>query len=131
MVVERGKIREFARATGSTNRAYLEGDSPPIPPTFLASAALWQPPETPRPSEALGMDPARVLHGEQEFRFHGPPVCAGARLSVEIRVDSVTEKTGQRGGVMRLARIVTDFVDDTGRLVAESFSTTIETEAQR
>jgi hypothetical protein len=129
MVVERGKIREFARATGSTNPAYLEDEQPPVPPTFLASAAHWQPAGVPKPYEALGFDLARVLHGEQEFRFHGPPVRAGARLTVEIRIESVTEKAGRRGGTMRFARVATDFVDESGRLVAQAFATTIETEA--
>jgi hypothetical protein len=131
MVIERGKIREFARATGSTNPAYLDDEHPPVPPTFLASSALWQPTDVPRAYEALGMDLRRVLHGEQEFRFYGPPVRAGVRLAVEIRIESVTEKVGRRGGTMRVARVATDFADETGRLVAQSFSTTIETEAQR
>jgi hypothetical protein len=130
MLVERGKIREFARATGSSKPAYLEDEHPPVPATFLATAALWQPEGVPRPYEALGMDLARVLHGEQEFRFHGPPVRAGARLAVEIRIESVTEKAGRRGGTMRFARVATDFVDETGRLVAQAFATTIETEAR-
>jgi acyl dehydratase len=127
MTVERGKIREFARATGSTNPAYLEEDTPPVPPTFFTSAVFWQPADAKRPYEALGMDQRRVLHGEQEFRFFGPPVRAGARLSVEVRIESVVEKEGRRGGTMRLARVVTEFTDDQGQLVARARSTTIET----
>jgi hypothetical protein len=128
-VVELGKIREFARATGSTNPAYFEDPDPPVPPTFLMAAAFWQPPGVPRPYAALGMDLRRVLHGEQEFRFHGPPPRAGTRLTVEIRIESVVEKAGKRGGTMRFARVATDFVDDAGRAVAQGFATTIETEA--
>jgi len=41
----------------------------------------------------------------------------------------LTEKTGRRGGTMRFARVATDFVDEADRLVAQSFATTIETEA--
>ena len=37
MTVERGKIREFAKATMSENPDYLERESPPIEPTFLTS----------------------------------------------------------------------------------------------
>jgi hypothetical protein len=127
MTVERGKIREFARATGSANQAYLEEATPPAPPTFLTSAVFWQPADAKRPYEALGMDLRRVLHGEQEFRFFGPPVRAGATLSVEVRIESVVEKEGRRGGTMRLARVVTEFIDDEGQLVARARSTTIET----
>ena len=127
MRIEPGKIREFAQATGSENPAYFEDDCPPVPPTFLMSAALWQPRDSPRPHEALGMDRRRVLHGEQEFRFHGPPPRGGTTLSVTIRIESVTTKTGRRGGTMRIGRIVTDFADETGQLVAQGYSTTIET----
>ncbi len=40
MVVERGKIREFARATKSSNPDYLEGDHPLSPVTFLSVVGL-------------------------------------------------------------------------------------------
>lgn len=127
MVVERGKIREFARATGQTHPAYFEDEHPPIPPTFLVTAAFWQPPDAPRPYEALGMELHRVLHGEQEYRFYGALPRAGSRLSVELRIESVEEKQGRKGGTMRLARVVTDFRDEGGALVAQGLSTTIET----
>ena len=130
LVVERGKIREFARATGSTNPAYLEDERPPVPPTFLMSAAHWLPADAPRPYEALGFDLRRVLHGEQEFRFRCPLPRAGDRLTVEIRIDSLSEKAGRRGGTMRFGRVVTDFTGPGGNLVAQGFATTIETEPQ-
>ena len=127
MLIERGKIREFARATRLTDSAYFDDEAPPIPPTFLATAAFWQPDDVPRPYEALGMDLRRVLHGEQEYRFYGPLPRAGSRLRVELRVESVEEKRGRKGGSMRLAHVVTDFYDDHGALVAQGRSTTIET----
>ena len=43
--VERGKIREFARATGSSSPEYLDAANPVVPPTFLATVVFWQPPE--------------------------------------------------------------------------------------
>jgi N-terminal half of MaoC dehydratase len=127
MVVELGKVREFARATGATHPAYFEDEHPPIPPTFLMAAALWQPDDVPRPYVALGMDLRRVLHGEQEFRFHGPLPRAGDRLTVEIRIESVEEKEGRRGGTMRLAHIVSEFTNEAGEVVAHARATTIET----
>ncbi len=128
MTVERGKIQEFARATGATDPAYF-GERPPVPPTFLISAAHWRPLDAPLPYESLGMDLRRVLHGEQEFRFHGAPPRAGERLTVEVRIESLTSKQSRRGGQMRVAHIVTDFTDEHGRLVAEARSTTLETGA--
>jgi hypothetical protein len=128
MAVERGKVHEFARATGATDPAYFS-ERPPVPPTFLISAAHWRPPGTPLPYEAIGMDLRRVLHGEQEFRFHGAPVLAGTTLTVEVRLESLTAKASKRGGLMRVARIVTEFTDEDGVVVAEGIATTLETGA--
>jgi hypothetical protein len=130
MTVELGKVREFARATQATHPHLVDAEAPPITPTFLMSAALWQPPDAPQPYEALGMELERLLHGEQEFEFFGPPPGVGRRLAVEVLIESIVEKRGRRGGVMRVGRIVTNFVDETGTLVARSRTTAIETEAQ-
>lgn len=40
--VERGKIREFALATGSRDPRFLDEPVPAIPPTFLMTAVYWQ-----------------------------------------------------------------------------------------
>jgi hypothetical protein len=127
MVVERGKIREFARATMSHNPAYLDDPVAVSPPTFLQTASFWAPPAGPNPSGAGGMNLARVLHGGQEFVFFGPPPRAGARLTVTSRLDKEYEKEGRRGGTMKFVESVTSFFDETGKLVAESRATIIET----
>lgn len=126
--IELGKVHEFARATGASHPDYFSGDTPPIPPTFLTVAAFWQPENMPRPYEALGMDLKRVLHGEQQYSFFGDePIRAGDVLDVEVRIEEVRTSEGRRGGTMRLARIVTDFRDGSGTLIARGRSTTIET----
>lgn len=124
--VERGKIREFARATKARDGSYFDDPQPVAPPTFLASAALWATPE----SSAL--DPgevnwARILHGEQEYVFHGPPPRAGQTLVARQRVEDQYEKQGRRGGTMRFFVVVTEFRTPDGVLVAEGRSTVIET----
>ena len=127
MVVERGKVREFARATKSRNASYAgaPGDTPVSPGTFLAAAAFWQPPES-NPLVSSGIDLRRVLHGEQEFVFHGPPPTVGQVLAGVSRIDSIREKAGKRGGTMTFCEIVTEFRAN-DRLVAEARSTIIET----
>jgi len=124
--VELGKIREFARATLSANPEYLDDPAPVAPPTFLITARVWQPPEC---SVWHGVDRelARVLHGEQEFVFHGPLPEAGGRLRAVERIDDVYEKVGRRGGVMHFTVITTEFRDGDGQLVAESRQTQIAT----
>jgi N-terminal half of MaoC dehydratase len=127
MVVERGKVREFARATMSHNPEYLDDPVPVAPVTFLQTASFWAPANAARPSGAGGMNLARVLHGGQEFVFFGPPPRSGTKLTVSSRLDKEYEKEGRRGGTMKFAESVTSFVDEHGRLVAESRAIVIET----
>jgi hypothetical protein len=127
MVVEWGKIREFARATQSDQADYLEDEQAVVPPTFLISAAFWQARDSNPGWRALNIDPHRLLHGDQEFVFFGEPPRAGDRLTAQMRIESVFEKEGKRGGTMRFAISVTDFTDESGRLVAQSRGTAIET----
>lgn len=128
MVVELGKVKEFARATKSSNPEYSgePGDSPVIPGTFLMSAAFWQHDEN-SPLHGAKLNWHRLLHGEQEFVFHGTPPRAGDVLTGVARVDRVYEKAGKRGGSMSFAETVTEFRDAGGTLVAESRGTLIET----
>lgn len=128
VVVEEGKVREFARATKSSHPDYLTGDAPPAvsPVTFLASSAFWQGPESSPWGEAK-LNWQRILHGEQEFTFPGPPPAAGTVLTAEARIDRVYEKEGKRGGTMAFAEAVIEYRDETGAVVAESRATIIET----
>jgi hypothetical protein len=126
MTVERGKVREFARATMSDNPEYLEDPVPPIEPTFLTSVSFWTPAGRSVFSK-VKMDLRRVLHGGQEYTFHGPPPRAGQDLTVQTRVAEVYEKEGKRGGTMTFVVTVTEFRDEDDNLVAEARSTAIET----
>lgn len=124
--VERGKVREFAVATGSQNPAYLEGENPTMPPTFLTTQRFWQT-ATSNPWELVEFSPSRGLHAEQEFTFHGPPPKAGTRLSGVSKITNIFEKEGRRGGTMTFVEMVTEYRDETGALVAEAKMTGVET----
>lgn len=124
--IERGKIREFARATKARDGSYLSDPNPVTPPTFLTSAAFWATPES-LPLRQADINWARILHGEQEYVFHGPPPRAGQTLLAQQRVEDEYTKQGRRGGSMRFLIIVTEFRTPDGELVAESRSTVIET----
>jgi len=127
MWVERGKIREFAVATGSTNPAYFDRDDPVVTPTFLTSVVFWQPPEANAIYREIDMNLARILHGEQEFVFLGVPPRAGTRLHAQTVVEEIYDKQGRRGGAMTFVVTRTDFTDDDGIVVAQSRATAIET----
>jgi hypothetical protein len=126
MPLEVGKVREFARATQSRNPAY-SGPDAVIPATFLTHARLAWEPRDQGQIEKLGFDMRRILHGEEEYVFHGPPPAVGQTLTVETRTESRWEKEGKRGGTMRFARIVNEFRDAAGTLVAEQRSVVVET----
>ena len=81
--VEHGKLREFTRAIGETS---IDPDDPAavIPPTFLATAMWWEH-EDSNPLLAANLDPARMLHVEQEYVFHGPPPPVGLRTRLSGR----------------------------------------------
>jgi len=123
--IERGKIREFAKATGSKNADYDKADAP-VPPTFLTTAGnFWR--SGVHPTAELGFELARVLHGEEEFEFFGPPPHAGDTLTFSTRIGEQWEKEGKRGGTMRFAQLITEFRNGAGELVAEKRTTMIET----
>lgn len=122
VVVERGKIREFAVAMQSDDPAY-RGPDAVVPPTFLTSATQWAP-ESAR--VGLGFDRRRLLHGEQEYVFHGPPPRAGQVLRAVEQVVDRYSKPGNRGGQMNFAVVVTEYRDPDGVLMAEARGTFIE-----
>jgi hypothetical protein len=128
--IERGKIREFARATLSSHSAYLDDPHPVSPPTFLTTMFFWQedaPGHNPWP--LVRLDPKRGMHAEQEYVFYGPPPRAGAHLTCQSRIEGVFSKEGRRGGRLTFAVMVTEFHDKaTGALVARARMTGVETE---
>lgn len=128
MAVERGKIREFARATMSDNAAYLDDEHAPIPPTFLTTSSFWQPHEATLLWKEIDIDLRRLLHGEQEYVFPKGPPRAGTKLTAQTRVERIFDKEGKRGGTMTFVVTVTDFTDESGEVVAQARSTAIETE---
>jgi N-terminal half of MaoC dehydratase len=130
MEVELGKIREFACATRSSNPAYLVAERPVSPATFLMSALFWS------PGAGIGLDGrtidgdvdlGRVLHGGQEFVFHGEPPRAGTRLVGRSRIDADYTKEGRRGGTLRFIEVVQEFRTTDGRPVADVRNTMIIT----
>jgi hypothetical protein len=128
MEVERGKIRELARAVQATHESYASA-TPTIPPTFLTTTFFWEEwVDGANPWRAVNMDQRRGMHAEQEYIFHGPPPRAGTRLHCRSRIAEIYEKQGKRGGTLTFAVMVTEFRDDEGHLVAEARMTGVETE---
>lgn len=130
MHIERGKIREFAKAIKDDDPLYFDeeyakreadGIMPPV--TFLQTMVLWddgggrvRPP----------LDLKRALHGEQEFELLRP-IYAGDVLTAISRIADVYEKPGRRGGTMTFLVTETEFTNQRGEAVARARQVTIET----
>ncbi len=129
MVVERGKIMEFARAILDDNPVYF-GEDPPITPTFTMAQAHWPMPEGGAGQgelfRKLGLDLLRVLHGGQEFEYLGE-VKVGDVLSATSKIADVYEKEGKKGGTLTFVVSETTFTNQRGEDVLISRSTIVQT----
>jgi acyl dehydratase len=122
VTVERGKIKDFARAIGDLNPAYLDdrvgaasewGDII-APPTFMTTFRAEG--ETGNLLKELGTDISRVLHGEQEFELHRP-IRPGESFVCRSRITDIYEKTGRSGPMAFVAR-ETAVTDNANEIVA-------------
>ena len=111
--VERGKIKEFARAIGDLSPFYLDDDvgraSPwgdiIAPPTFPITFKDERH-DTVSFLKDLGTDISRILHGEQEFE-HWKPIRPGDTLLCRGRISDIYEKSGKSGPMAFVVRETT------------------------
>jgi acyl dehydratase len=118
--VERGKIKEFARAIGDLNPFYIDdrigqasewGDII-APPTF-ATTFRDETMDTNALLRDLGTDISRILHGEQEFEMLRP-IQPGQTYVCRTRILDIYEKTGKSGPMAFVVRetAITDRAND-------------------
>jgi len=121
--VERGKIKEFARAIGDLNPCYLDdrvgaasewGDLI-APPTF-AVTFRDETADTGAMLRDLGADISRILHGEQEFELFRP-LQPGQTYLCRARIVDIYEKSGRSGPMAFVVRETT-ITDRTNDVVA-------------
>ena len=111
--VERGKIKEFARAIGDLSPFYLDdevGRASPwgdiiAPPTFPITFKDERN-DTVSFLKDLGTDISRILHGEQEFE-HFKPIRPGDTLLCRGRISDIYEKSGKSGPMAFVVRETT------------------------
>lgn len=140
MPIERGKIREYAVATGAARPAYLDDPKAPVPPTFLATVVFWQPiGETVRSPEVLSAcaeagvaaDFGSLLSLEQEYVYHGPLPRAGETLHTAERLRDIRLKHNREGRAMVMVRFTVSFHDERGDLRAECHYTSAYVHRER
>ena len=121
--VEPGRLRFFLDTLAESNPLYRDETTAraagyaatPVPPTYLFCLEMM---DATVPFEfltALGIDLARVLHGEQRFDYHAP-VVVGDTLTFRPRVTGVTDK---KGGAMTLIVVDTPVTNQNGVHVAD------------
>ena len=132
VTVEAGFLKFFAKATGETDPVYFAEDAAkaaghpaiPMPPTYLFSLAMSAPAKRGGvfdPENGLGVDMARVLHGEQSFSYH-QPIHAGDTLTLTTTTSDIYAK---KGGALEFIVQDTQAVDATGTLRAEMRTVTV------
>jgi acyl dehydratase len=106
--VERGASVKLAEAIGDDQTAYAEGTA--VPPTFPTTFNF----RLPVPS-LRAIDPARFIHGEQEFAYERP-LRAGDRVTCVAKIADVNEKE-TRLGTATFILVETEGRDERGELV--------------
>lgn len=102
IVIEAGKIKEFARAIGLENPIYFKKEAAlqqgfeniPVPPTFATVIDFWNDQDFYQLFGFLNLQPENVLHGEQSYEYVGN-IYAGDRISAEVTVKEISHKKGK------------------------------------
>ena len=129
VAVEPFQLRLFAKAIGETNPIYLEEEAAKkagyrntlAPPTFANSLSLSQPdPFGHWP--AMGIELAKVLHGEQKFEYFAP-ICAGDTITLQ---DEITDIYDKKDGAMEFMVTETTVKNQDGELVGKMTSVLVQ-----
>jgi len=129
VAVEPFQLRLFAKAIGETNPIYLKEEAAKAaghrnmlaPPTFANSLSLSQPdPFGHWP--AMGIELAKVLHGEQKFEYFAP-ICAGDTITLQ---DEITDIYDKKDGAMEFMVSETTVTNQDGELVGKMTSVLVQ-----
>jgi acyl dehydratase len=122
VLVESGRLRFFAKATGQTDPLYTDEVAARaaghpgllVPPTFLFCLEMESPDATAM-HERLGLDFRRLLHGEQRFRYHAS-AHAGDTLRFAPRIEDIYDK---KAGALEFVVRATQVHNQHGQHVAD------------
>ena len=128
-LVELGKLRFFAKATGETKPLYSNTEAAqaagysgvPIPPTYLFSLDLDSDELLPVVS-VLGLDIGRVLHGTQEFEYFAP-ICVGDQILVTSKIKDIFDK---KNGALDFVVLENSYTNQQGVLAAKATCTLVQ-----
>lgn len=115
VLVERGRLRLFAKATGQDDPVYVDEAAAraaghpdlPVPPTFLFGLEL----EMPDPFAwitDLGVDMTQVLHGTQSFAYDAMAYAGDTLTATSTITDVYSKKGGALEFVQRRTAVTRD-----------------------
>lgn len=122
--VEPGRLRYFLDTIGERNPVFRDAGAAraagyaaqPVPPTYLFCLEMMDADDPFAFLAELGIDLARVLHGEQRFAYHAP-VVVGDALTFASTIAAVAEK---KGGALTIVTVQTRVTNQDGRHVADA-----------
>ncbi len=122
LTVDRTRLQFFAKAIGERDPVYLDPAAAkaagyadvPAPPTFLFAAELDSGANDQLLTD-LDIPLAKLLHGEQSFRYL-KPVCAGDTVTVQSTITDIYDK---KGGQLEFAVKDSTVTNQRSELVAE------------
>ena len=129
IVVERGRLRFFAKVIGETNPVYTDEAAAkaaghralPVPPTYLFCLE-HEASESVSVSKLAKLDQGRILHGEQQFTYHALAY-AGDTLTFEARIVDVYDK---KGGALDFLVKETRVANQDGKHIADLRATVVQ-----
>ena len=140
-VVEKGKIAEFAAAVAQkegklqVNPIYVDAEAARregykdviIPPTMPISFSSWGGGGLGDLIGVLGIDLARLLHGEEEYEYFGE-INAGDTMTGKTKIAQMydKEKKNQPGKYMEFTVVETEVRNQRGDLVLKQRTTIVE-----
>jgi len=134
--VEREKIVELMRTIGDDNELFLDRDTArsegyrdiPAPPTLITMPFCWNR-LFPVIAADLDMDPARILHGEENYQYF-EEIYPGDVLTGVLRITDVTEKSG-KSGLMDVVRLQIVYRNQRSEIVMKVETLLIERKQDR
>ncbi len=122
LTVDRTRLQFFAKAIGEKDPVYVDSAAAraagyadvPAPPTFLFAAELDSGVNDQLLTD-LDIPLAKLLHGEQSFRYL-KPVCAGDTVTVQSTITDIYDK---KGGKLEFAVKDSKVTNQRSELVAE------------
>ena len=130
--VERGKIRELAKAIGDPNPIFQDREAAikegyrdtPAPATFLTVPMMWST-SMPFVITDLAINFMMVLHGEEEYEYYRE-IYPGDVITATPKIAAIEEKTSKSGRKMDMVTVELLYTNQRGEKVARARSLLVE-----